>query len=43
MDYGITREHSLDLLQQHLRNPNLTKHCRASEAVLQGSADDLGL
>lgn len=41
MDYGITRERSLDLLRQHLSNPNLVKHCLASEAVMRGLARHL--
>ncbi|WP_303720585.1 HDIG domain-containing metalloprotein [Malonomonas rubra] len=39
MNYGITRERSLELLQQHLKNPNLTKHCLASEAVMRALAE----
>lgn len=35
MDYGITRERSLELLNQYLRSPNLIKHCLASEAVMR--------
>lgn len=35
MNYGITRERSLELLKQHLTNPNLIKHCLASEAVMR--------
>ena len=38
MDYGITRERSLELLNQHLSNPNLIKHCLASEAVMRALA-----
>jgi uncharacterized protein len=38
MDYGITRERSLELLNQHLTNPNLLKHCLASEAVMRALA-----
>ncbi len=38
MDYGITREQSLELLQDHLTNPNLLKHCLASEAVMRALA-----
>jgi putative nucleotidyltransferase with HDIG domain len=41
MDYGITRERALDLLRQHLSNPNLIKHCLASEAVMRGLARHL--
>ncbi len=35
MDYGITRKRALELLNQHLGNPNLIKHCLASEAVMR--------
>ncbi len=35
MDYGITRERSLELLNQHLSSPNLIKHSLASEAVMR--------
>lgn len=38
MDYGITRDRSLELLSQHLSNPNLIKHCLASEAVMRALA-----
>ena len=38
MNYGITREHALELLRQHLSNPNLIKHCLASEAVMRALA-----
>jgi putative nucleotidyltransferase with HDIG domain len=38
MNYGITRERSLELLHQQLSNPNLIKHCLASEAVLRALA-----
>ncbi len=38
MDYGITRERSLELLNQHLSNPNLIKHSLASEAVMRALA-----
>jgi len=42
MDYGIDRERALALLQQHLTNPNLLKHCLASEAVLRRLARHFG-
>lgn len=35
MDYGITRKRALELLRQQLSNPNLVKHCLASEAVMR--------
>jgi putative nucleotidyltransferase with HDIG domain len=38
MDYGITRERSLELLNQHLSSQNLIKHCLASEAVMRALA-----
>ncbi|MFO7766599.1 MAG: HDIG domain-containing protein [Pelovirga sp.] len=34
MDYGITRERALELLQQYLRQPNLFNHSLAAEAVM---------
>ena len=42
MSYGISREEALDLLQQHLDNENMIKHCLASEAVLRALARRLG-
>lgn len=42
MDYGITRERALELLHEHLGNPNLIKHCLASEAVMRGLARHFG-
>jgi putative nucleotidyltransferase with HDIG domain len=42
MDYGITREDALSLLNDHIDNPNLIKHCLASEAVMTALADKLG-
>jgi putative nucleotidyltransferase with HDIG domain len=38
MDYGITRERALELLNRHLTNANLIKHCLASEAVMRALA-----
>lgn len=38
MDYGITRQRALELLEQHLSSPNLVKHCYASEAVMRALA-----
>ena len=38
MDYGITRERSLELLNQYLNSPNLIKHSLASEAVMRALA-----
>jgi putative nucleotidyltransferase with HDIG domain len=42
MDYGITRQEALSLLKRHIQNPNLIKHCLATEAVLTALADRLG-
>ena len=38
MDHGITRERSIELLNQYLSTPNLIKHCLASEAVMRALA-----
>jgi putative nucleotidyltransferase with HDIG domain len=42
MPVGISRGKALELLQDHIKNPNLIKHCLASEAVLGALADRLG-
>ncbi len=42
MSTGITREEALELLHEHIENPNMIKHCLASEAVLGAIADRLG-
>lgn len=42
MKYGITRQQALELVQSKIENPNLIKHCLASEAVLRGLANRLG-
>ncbi len=42
MDYGITREEALSLVKEHIQNPNLIKHCLASEAVMRALAERLG-
>ncbi len=42
MTYGITREEAISLLNEHIDNPNLIKHCLASEAVMKALADRLG-
>lgn len=39
---GITREKALELLSRHIKNPNLIKHCLASEAVMAALAERLG-
>lgn len=35
MDYGIDRDRAMRLLHEHLANPNMIKHCLASEAVMR--------
>jgi len=42
MGYGITREEAVQLLNEHIKNPNLYKHCLASEAVMGALAERLG-
>ena len=42
MSYGINREEALELLELHIKNPNLIKHCLASEAVMAALAERLG-
>lgn len=42
MSAGITREQALDMLHQYIKNPNMIKHCLASEAVLSALSERLG-
>ncbi|MBN1595092.1 HDIG domain-containing protein [candidate division FCPU426 bacterium] len=42
MNPGITHEQALALLDHYITNPNLRKHCLASEAVLRALAVHLG-
>ncbi len=42
MSYGISRARARQLLDQHLQNPNLIKHCLASEAVMRALARHFG-
>jgi putative nucleotidyltransferase with HDIG domain len=42
MPVGISREKALGLLEEHIENPNMIKHCLASEAVLGALAEHLG-
>jgi len=42
MDYGITRPEALELLQEHVKTPNMFKHCLASEAVMRALAEHCG-
>ena len=39
---GITRAEAWALLQEHVTNPNMLKHCLASEAVMRAAARRLG-
>lgn len=38
MSYGMTRDAALELLGRHLENPNMIKHCLATEAVMRALA-----
>lgn len=38
----MEREYALELLQKHVKNENMIKHCLASEAVLKALAGELG-
>lgn len=42
MPYGIERAAALQLVEENLENPNMVKHCLASEAVLRALARHLG-
>lgn len=42
MDYGINRKRALELLHQHLSQPHLLNHSRATEAVMGKLAQHLG-
>lgn len=42
MSSGLTRPQAMDLLHQYVKNPNMIKHCLASEAVLAALAEHLG-
>jgi putative nucleotidyltransferase with HDIG domain len=42
MSVQLSREQALTLLQEHIKNPNMIKHCLASEAVLKALAEHLG-
>ena len=42
MSYGINRSRALELLDQHLENRNLVKHCLATEAVMRRLARHFG-
>lgn len=38
----MTREQAIELLNQHIKNPNLIKHCLAAEALMKGLARKFG-
>jgi putative nucleotidyltransferase with HDIG domain len=42
LSYGITRQEAFELLQAHIENPNMLKHCLATEAVMKSLAVRLG-
>lgn len=42
MPYGITRPEAYALLQEHIKTPNMLKHCLASEAVMRALAEHVG-
>lgn len=42
MQYGINRVAALELLKQHVKTPNMLKHCLASEAVMRTLAEKVG-
>lgn len=42
MNYGMTRSEALELLQEHVKTPNMLKHCLASEAVMRALAEHCG-
>ncbi len=42
MTYGITRPEAFALLQEHVKTPNMLKHCLASEAVMRRLAAHVG-
>ena len=42
MNYGISRDDAMKLLAEHVKNPNLLKHCLATEAVMKNLASHFG-
>ena len=42
MEYGITRDQAWFLLNEHVKTPNMIKHCLATEAVMKTLAGRLG-
>lgn len=39
--FGISREEAVKLLNKHIKNPNMRKHCYAAEAVMRALAERL--
>jgi putative nucleotidyltransferase with HDIG domain len=42
MSYGIKRTEALELLNEHIQNDNMKRHCLAAEAVMTALAERLG-
>ncbi len=42
MSITMTHEEALELLQEHVQNENLIKHCLATEAIMRKMAERLG-
>lgn len=42
MSYGISRDAALSLVNEHVKSPNMLKHCLASEAVMRALAERVG-
>jgi len=42
MPAGMSREQALALVDEHIKNPNMVKHCLAAEAVMRALAERLG-
>jgi len=42
LPHTMTRDRSLELLHEHVKNPNMIKHCLAAEAVMRSLALHLG-
>lgn len=40
--FGLNREEALSLLNQHIKNLNLKRHCLATEAIMRRCAEFLG-
>ncbi len=40
--FGITRERAVELLNTHISNENLRRHCLATEAIMRRLAERLG-